>query len=148
MKKEVIFRANDAALYDQLVNLSLTGQNGFDEIGTYSVTFDRDRAAKHYINADLIWDDEDEAMYNDNPNLVGGKLIRLHCNDIEDGQTELRSGFLLLTANIVKILDPNYNAEIEVLEKDSENAVHRSLYLFQKQSNSKAYNYYYIKNLE
>ena len=148
MKKEVIFRANDAALYDQLVNLSLIGQNGVDEIGTYSVTFDRDRAAKHYINSDLIWDDEDEAMYNDNPNLVGGKLIRLHCNDIEDGQTELRSGFLLLTANVVKVLDPSYNAEVEVLEKDNQNAVHRSLYLFQKQSNSKNYNYYYIKNLE
>lgn len=148
MKKEVIFRANDAAQYDQLVNLALTGQNGSDEIGTYSITFDRDRVAKHYINSDMIWDDEDEAMYNDNPNLVGGKLIRLHCNDIEDGLTELRPGYLLLTANISKGLDPSYNAEVEVLEKDNQNAVHRSLYLFQKQSNSKNYTYYFIKNLE
>jgi len=148
MKKEVFFKQNDPEIYDQLVNLFLTGQNGVDENGTYSVTCDQTRAAKHYINSDLIWDDEDETMYTDNPNLVGGKLIRLHCNDIEDGLTELRPGYLLLTANISKGLDPNYNAEVEVLEKDNQNAVHRSLYLFQKQSNSKNYTYYFIKNLE
>lgn len=148
MKKLVVFRENDKATYDQLVNLALMGQNGSDENGTFSVSFDQTRAAKHYINSDLTWDDEDETMYNDNPSLVGGKLLRLHTNEIEDGQTELRSGYVLLTANITKTLDPSYNGEVEVLEKDSSNVVHRSLYLFQKQSNSKNYNYYYIKNLE
>jgi hypothetical protein len=148
MKKLVVFKENDKATYDQLVNLALMGQNGSDDNGTFSVSFDQNRAAKHYINSDLVWDDEDETMYNDNPNLVGGKLVRLHTNEIEDGQTELRSGYVLLTANIIKTLDPSYNAEVEVLEKDINDVVHRSLYLFQKQSNSKNYNYYYIKNLE
>jgi hypothetical protein len=148
MKKLVVFRENDKATYDQLVNLALMGKNGSDDNGIFSVSFDQNRAAKHYINSDLIWDDEDEDMYNDNPNLVGGKLVRLHTNEIEDGQTELRSGYVLLTANITKTLDPSYNAEVEVLEKDINDVVHRSLYLFQKQSNSKNYNYYYIKNLE
>lgn len=148
MKMQVIFRDNNKETYDQLVNLALLGQNGTDEHGTYSVAYDAVRAAKHYINSEFVWDSEDEELYNSSPNTVGAKLLRIHCNNIEDGNTSLRTGYVVLTANISKGLDPSYNGEVEVLEKDDNNVVYRSLYLFQKQNDSKNYNYYFIKSLD
>lgn len=150
MKKQIIFREQDPAAYDYNVNLSLTGQNGHDEHGTYSVTFDAKRVGKHYLNSDMIWDEEDQILFEDSPSLVGNKLLRLHCNEIENGETQLRDGYTLLTANIIKHLDPTYNGEVEILEIDSESSVHRSLYLFQKkiEPTSKEYNYYFIKSLD
>jgi len=148
MKRAIVFKEENESKYNELVYLQKLAQIGEDEYGIFTVLLDENRAAKHYINSDMVWDDEDEMLLENSPNLVGMKLLRLHCIEIENNDTYLREDYLLLTANTIKNLDPTYNGEIEVLEKYTDNTIHRSLYLFTKKNNSKEYNYYYIKNLE